>query len=86
VSFPNWGYWRCRLEFLLSGRVPQEPDFEQRWYGDRRWQWFTIADFEHLCRQLGVTIEDQIFLSGQWRVERGESWRARTAVYTLMKR
>ena len=22
VSFPNWGYWRCRLELLLTGRMP----------------------------------------------------------------
>ncbi|MCB0168508.1 MAG: methyltransferase domain-containing protein, partial [Anaerolineae bacterium] len=23
VSFSNWGYWRCRLHLLLTGRIPQ---------------------------------------------------------------
>ncbi|MDJ0755703.1 MAG: methionine biosynthesis protein MetW [Ardenticatenaceae bacterium] len=83
VSFPNWGYWRCRLEYLVNGRVPQAPDFEQRWDDDRRWQWFTVADFEDLCRTLGVTIENKVFLSGNWRIDWGENWRSRTAVYRL---
>ncbi|MCW5860391.1 MAG: methyltransferase domain-containing protein, partial [Caldilineales bacterium] len=26
VSFPNWGYWRCRLHLLTTGRMPQAPD------------------------------------------------------------
>ena len=26
VSFPNWGYWRCRLELLARGRIPTAPD------------------------------------------------------------
>src|SRR5512135_2090880 len=31
ISFPNWGYWRCRLELLLSGRMPKAPYLPQRW-------------------------------------------------------
>lgn len=85
VSFPNWGYWRCRLEYLVNGRVPQAPDFEQRWDDDRRWQWFTLADFEDLCRVQGIQIRGRVFLNGNWRVTKGENWRARTAVYALSK-
>ena len=85
VSFPNWGYWRCRLEYLVNGRVPAEPDFEQKWDGERRWQWFTLADFEDLCHQHHFQIGKRVFLNGNWRVERGENWRACTAVYTLSR-
>ena len=83
VSFPNWGYWRCRLEYALNGRVPQAPDFEQTWDSERRWQWFTIADFEDLCRLEKLQVEARVFLNGNWRVHRGQTWRARTAVYQL---
>ncbi len=85
VSLPNWGHWRCRLEYLVTGRVPQEPDIAQRWDGERRWQWFTLADFEDLCRLEQLRIEDRHFLNGSWRISRGETWRARTAVYTLSR-
>lgn len=86
VSFPNWGYWRCRLQYLSAGRVPDPPDFPQRWAGDRRWQWFTVADFEDLCRQKGLRTEKKLFLAGQRPIRWGETWRARTAVYTLSAR
>ncbi|MCB0035993.1 MAG: methionine biosynthesis protein MetW [Anaerolineales bacterium] len=84
LSFPNWGYWRCRLEMLFSGRVPQAPDFEQKWHDARRWRMFTVADFADFCRLANIYIEDEVYLSGDWRIEgKRANWQARTAVYTL---
>ena len=83
VSFPNWGYWRCRLEMLFNGRVPQAPAFDQRWDGDKRWQIFTLADFEDLCHWHDIDLEERVFLNGNWRIENRENLLARTAVYAL---
>ena len=85
ISFPNWGYWRCRLEYLLTGRVPHYPSFEQRWNGEKRWQWFTLSDFEDMVDSTGVRIENRAYLAGNERIERSASWRAQTAVYALTK-
>ncbi len=49
VSFPNWGYWRCRWELLLTGKIPQAPDLPQSWFETPRWQALTVADFTNLC-------------------------------------
>lgn len=56
VSFPNWGYWRCRLELLLTGRMPQAPDLPQSWHAKPRWQAFTITDFVRFCREADMRI------------------------------
>lgn len=64
VSFPNWGYWRCRLELLLTGRIPQAPDLPQSWHQKPRWQAFTITDFARFCRQTGIAIVGQAYLAG----------------------
>ncbi len=85
VSVPNWGYWRCRLEFLMTGRVPQFPDFEQKWDGEKRWQLFTLSDFEDLTQWIGVEIDNRVYLEGNQKIDRGARWRARTAVYALTK-
>ena len=85
VSIPNWGYWRCRIEFMLTGRVPQFPDFEQKWEGEKRWQLFTLSDFEDLTQWIGVEMEKSVYLEGNQKIERWARWRARTAVYTLTK-
>ena len=63
VSFPNWGYWRCRLYLMLHGRMPEMPELGYHWYEVPRWQAFTITDFGHYCRDLGIDIERQLLLS-----------------------
>ena len=63
ISFPNWGYWRCRLDLLFTGRIPLARDLPQRWYDVPRWQAFTITDFGRYCRQLGIKIDHQVYLS-----------------------
>lgn len=84
VSFPNWGYWRCRAELLLTGRLPQAPDFEQKWHDARRWQLFTVADFVDFCHWADIEIKQSAFLAGNRQV-RGKwaNWQARTAVFAL---
>lgn len=64
VSFSNWGYWRCRVEFLFTGRIPQAPDLPQTWYDEHepRWQAFTITDFGNLCQQKGIKVTEQVYL------------------------
>jgi methionine biosynthesis protein MetW len=85
VSFPNWGYWRCRLQLLLTGRVPQAVDLAQPWYGVPRWQAFTITDFAKFCNQIGVAIRHEVYLGEGRRIEvhRFKNLLATTAVFGL---
>ncbi|MDX1414672.1 MAG: methionine biosynthesis protein MetW [Candidatus Promineifilaceae bacterium] len=85
VSFPNWGYWRSRLNFLLRGRIPQAPDQPQTWYEAPRWQAFTVTDFTDFCQQSGFRIRQQIYLSGNRRGHWLSNLLARTAVFVLDK-
>ena len=87
ISFPNWGYWRCRLELLLTGRMPQAPDLPQQWYDVPRWQAFTVTDFARYCAQIGIRIDRQVYLAhGKViRVRKYKNLRAMTAVFGLRK-
>ena len=85
ISFSNWGYWRCRLELLFTGRIPQAPDLPQRWFDVPRWQAFTITDFGRYCKRLGIKIDHQVYLSGDRviHVRRAKNLMATTAVFGL---
>jgi methionine biosynthesis protein MetW len=87
VSFPNWGYWRCRLELLLTGRVPQAPDLPQAWHEAPRWQAFSITDFGRLCRRIDIRITREVyFLHGrQVRIIKVKNLLATTAIFELRK-
>ncbi|MCL4802914.1 MAG: methionine biosynthesis protein MetW [Anaerolineae bacterium] len=83
VSFPNWGYWRSRLQLLAGGRVPPAPDYPQAWHDSPRRQAFTTADFLDFCREHDIVIRQAIYLSGERRVAIVPNLAARTAVFAL---
>lgn len=85
VSFPNWGYWRCRLELLLTGRMPEPPGLPQPWYEAPRWQAFTVTDFSRFCRLIDVRIVEAVYLANGRRIEvrRAKNLLTTTAVFTL---
>ncbi len=85
VSFPNWGYWRCRLSFLLTGRIPMATDLPQSWDTSPRARPTTIRDFGDFCEKHGFHINTEIYLQGSRRipVRRDKSLRSTTAIFEL---
>ena len=87
VSFSNWGYWRARIHLLATGRIPSAVDLPQAWYESPRWQALTITDFAHFCRQIGVEIREEVYLSRGRRVHirRFKNLLATTAIFGLVR-
>lgn len=85
VSFSNWGHWRCRLELLLTGRIPVAVDLPQQWYESPRRQPFSVTDFARFCRTIGIAIDRQIYMNRGLRVRTGrfKNLLSTTAVFTL---
>jgi len=85
VSFPNWGFWRCRVEMLFGGRVPDAFDIAEHWYEPPRWQAFTVADFGDFCDRFGFRIIEQTYLCKSRRLYNQwyKNLRATTAVFAL---
>ena len=83
VSFPNWGYWRCRLELLARGRIPTAPDLPQPWHDTLRWQALTAADFADFCRRQSMVVGEVIYLADARNVGAWPNLRAKTAVFAL---
>lgn len=69
VSFPNFGHWRTRLNFLTQGRMPVSRELPYEWYDTPNVHFCTIRDFALLCKQIGATIEKAAALDrygGRW--------------------
>src|SRR5512136_3213313 len=62
VSFPNWGHWRCRLSFLITGRIPVTPALPQPWDTAPRARPLTLRDFEEFCARDGFHITRRVYL------------------------
>lgn len=88
VSFSNWGHWRCRLELLVTGRIPVAVDLPQQWYESPRRQPFSVTDFARFCRQVDIEIDRQVYMNRGVRIRTGrfKNLLSTTAVFTLHRR
>lgn len=56
VTFPNFGYWRCRHYLLWYGKMPMSKSLPHRWYNTPNIHLCTFRDFEELCAQKNINI------------------------------
>ena len=63
VSFPNFGHWKIRFQLMLKGRMPITSDLPYSWYETPNIHFFTIKDFQELCKSSKIIIEKSIGLT-----------------------
>jgi len=63
ISVPNFGYWRVRLQLLLSGHMPVTRTLPYNWYDTPNIHMLTIADFRQSCAENGLRVTDSIYLN-----------------------
>ena len=63
VSFPNFGHWKIRFQLLLTGKMPVTDVLPFAWYETPNIHFFTIKDFQQLCKELNIIIEKSIGLT-----------------------
>lgn len=87
VSFPNFAYWRCRLQLLLSGKVPRTPQLPFRWHNSPNIHCLSLRDFDEFCRKLGARIERRIPLikTSSSPIRFKPNWFAEQAIYVTSK-
>ena len=69
ITFPNFGYWGCRLYLMTKGRMPVSKQLPYTWYNTPNIHLCTFKDFEALCYRkhlkiLNRTVVDMNFRDG----------------------
>ena len=65
VSFPNFGHWKIRLQLLFNGKMPVTDGLPYSWYDTPNIHFFTLKDFENLCKEMNIVIENSIGLTNR---------------------
>jgi len=63
VTFPNFGYWRNRLQ-VIGGHMPVSENLPYEWHDTPNIHLCTITDFEDFCAGHGVRIMERKVLTG----------------------
>ena len=62
VSFPNFGYWRARIQIALGGHMLVSKELPYQWYDTPNVHHCTLVDFEDLCAKLGFRVLERVVL------------------------
>lgn len=65
VSLPNFAYWRLRMYMMFKGRMPVSEKLPYEWYDTPNIHFCTIRDFVALVDDMGLTIEQSLFLDDE---------------------
>ena len=63
VSFPNFGYWKARIQIALAGHMPVSKELPYQWYDTPNVHHCTLVDFEALCDKLGFKVLERLVLT-----------------------
>lgn len=80
VSFPNFGYWKNRLQVLM-GNMPVSDELPYQWYDTPNVHLCTLDDFEILCAHLQIRILGRHVMACGNDVHVMPNLRGSTAVY-----
>jgi methionine biosynthesis protein MetW len=84
VSFPNFGYWKNRLQ-VLFGNMPVSDELPYQWYDTPNVHLCTLDDFEIICDHLQIRILARHVMAGGNDVLMMPKLRGSTAVYRFRR-
>ncbi|MFZ3018357.1 MAG: methionine biosynthesis protein MetW [Gallionella sp.] len=84
VSFPNFGYWKSRLN-VLRGNMPVSKELPYQWYDTPNVHLCTLHDFESFCCRKGVAILDRRVMAGGLEMKLLPNLLGSTAVYRFQR-
>jgi methionine biosynthesis protein MetW len=61
VSFPNFAFYRNRIQYIMQGTMPTEMLFDYQWYNTGHIHQLSLIDFRHLVQNVGGLIERGLY-------------------------
>ena len=89
VTIPNFGHWRSRLSLLFNGRMPVTSPLPESWHATPNIHLCTLKDFEMLCSELLITIEERVTVNSnnenKWYLDIWPNLFSASAIYKISK-
>lgn len=84
VTFPNFGYWRNRLQ-SLKGQMPVSEELPYQWYDTPNVHLCTINDFDRFCAEHNIRVKERLVLTNGERIHFMPNLLGSLAMYRLEK-
>jgi methionine biosynthesis protein MetW len=91
VSFPNFSHWSIRMQVLLTGMAPKNPQLPYEWYNTPNIRVITLKDFRKFTRDQGCTVLKEMAINTHHHNTKGhivsflQDWRATYGIFLIGK-
>ncbi len=83
IGFPNFAYYKGRLQIFFQGRTPVIGALPYQWYETPNLHFLSISDFYHYCRKKNINIEASFFIQGNNFIWLLPNWFAEIAIFLI---
>ena len=85
VTFPNFAFWRHRVQLGVRGTMPVSRTLPYEWYNTPNVRMFTVREFDRFCAQRGIEVIDSEVLSEDKTVTFAPNLFGQLAFYRIRK-
>lgn len=68
VGFPNFAYYKARLQMFFKGKAPVTGSLPYQWHETPNLHFLSITDFKDYCRQKKINIERSICIGERRKI------------------
>ena len=85
ITFPNFGYWKNRFQ-IIQGNMPVSDELPYKWFETPNIHLCTIQDFDNLCRENKIKVEQRLILNDKKSVNFYPNLFGALALYKLVSK
>ena len=85
ITFPNFGYWKNRFQ-IIQGNMPVSEELPYKWFETPNIHLCTIQDFDNLCRENKIKVEQRLILTDKKSVNFCPNLFGALALYKLVSK
>jgi len=85
VGFPNFAYYKARLQLFFLGRAPVTSSLPYTWYESPNVHFFSIRDFLDYCRKRSIKVRRALYLGEGLRIPVFANLFATTGIFLISR-
>ncbi|MCE5311716.1 MAG: methionine biosynthesis protein MetW [Nitrospiraceae bacterium] len=86
VGFPNFAYYKSRLQIFFCGRTPVTGAMPFQWFETPNLHFLSITDFVQYCAGRGINISKAVYLGEKRGLKFFPNLFAQTAIFVLSRK
>ena len=86
VTFPNFAYWRHRVQLGVRGTMPVSKTLPYEWYNTPNVRMFTVREFDRFCADHRIEVIDRLVLSDDRKVSFAPNLFGQLAFYRIRRK